>query len=95
MQAQLEEAEAQALAVLRLYHDIVSQFGSSTSALPQSRGVVAALAWLKSHIGKLPDFVDGAVDFGALAGVSFFARLLRRDGCAHAKAVQMDYRRSW
>jgi hypothetical protein len=35
----------------------------------------------------LPDFVGGAVDFGALAAVNSFARLLRRGGCSHAEGV--------
>jgi len=35
----------------------------------------------------LPDFVGGAVDFGALAAVSSFVRLLRRGGCFHAEGV--------
>ena len=46
--------------------------------------------WLKSHIIKLPDFVEGAVDFGALAGVSSFAHVLRCKGCAHVVAIQKE-----
>ena len=38
----------------------------------------------------LLDFVGGAVDFGALAVVSSFARLLRHEGCSHAEGVAKE-----
>jgi hypothetical protein len=65
---QLKEAEVQATVVVGLYRDALGQFGGSTSSLPGCRDVGVSLAWLKSRISKLPDFVGGAIDFGALAG---------------------------
>jgi hypothetical protein len=38
----------------------------------------------------LPEFVGGAVDFGALAAVNSFTRLLRHGGCSHAEAVAKE-----
>jgi hypothetical protein len=35
----------------------------------------------------LPKFVGGDIDFGALAAVNSFVRLLYRGGCSHAEAV--------
>ena len=78
------------MAIIGLYSGSVARFGGSTSAPPSSGDVGACLAWLKSHISMLPDFVGGAVDFGALAAVSSFARLLRRGGCSHAEAVAKE-----
>ncbi|XP_021310427.1 uncharacterized protein LOC110433104 [Sorghum bicolor] len=87
LQSRLQKAEVEAAAVVGLYTHSLAQFGGSTSAPPPSGDVGASLAWLKSHIRMLPDFVGGAVDFGALAAVSSFARLLRRGGCSHAEGV--------
>ena len=38
----------------------------------------------------LPEFVGGAVDFGALAAVNSFTRLLHHGGCSHAEAVAKE-----
>jgi len=83
----MQKVDAEAAAVVGLYSDSLAQFGGSTSGPPPSGDVRASLAWLKSHIRMLPDFVGGAVDFGALAAVSSFARLLRRGGYSHAEGV--------
>jgi len=87
MQTRLRKAEAEVADVVGLYTDSMAQFRGSTSAPLPSGDVGASLAWLKSHIRMLRDFVGGAVDFGALAAVSSFARLLRRGGCSHAEGV--------
>jgi hypothetical protein len=47
------------MAVIKLYSNALSQFGGSTSAPPGCRDVGVSLAWLKSHVSKLPDFVGG------------------------------------
>jgi len=86
----MQKAEAEAAAIVGLYADSVAQFGGSTSAPPPTGDVGASLAWLKSHIRMLPHFVGGAVDFGALAAVSSFAKLLRRGGCSHAEGVAKE-----
>jgi len=90
MRNRLKEAEVQASAIVGLYRDALGQFGGSTSAPPEGEDVAAILAWLKSHIIKLPDFVGGAVDFGALARVSFFACLLGHGGCTHVESMQKE-----
>ena len=90
VQTRMQKAEEEAVAVIGLYSSSLAQFRGSTSAPPTSSDVGASLAWLKSHISMLPDFVGGAVDFGALAAVSSSARLLRRRGCFHAEGVAKE-----
>ena len=90
LQTRMQKAEAEAGAIVVLYTDSLARFGGSTSAPPASGDIGASLTWLKSHIRMLPDFVGGAVDFGALAAVSSFARLLRRGGCSHAEEVAKE-----
>jgi hypothetical protein len=90
MQTRLQKAEAEAAAVTGLYSGSLAQFGGSTSALSAGGDVGVSLAWLKSHISMLPEFVGGAVDFGALATVNSFARLLRRGGCCHVEVVAKE-----
>ena len=94
LQTRMQKAEEEDAAVIGLYSSSLVQFGGSTSAPPTGSDVGASLAWLKSHISMLPDFVGGAVDFGALAAVSSFARLLRRGGCSHAEEVAKEEFRS-
>jgi hypothetical protein len=94
VQTRMQKAEEEAAAVIGLYSGSLAQFGGSTSAPPTSSDVGASLAWLKSHISMLPDFVGGVVDFGALVAVSSFARLLRRGGCSHAEEVAKEEFRS-
>jgi len=90
MQTQLQKAKANAAAVIRLYSGSLAQFGGSTSAPPSDGDVGVSLAWLKSHVSMLPEFVGGAVDFGALAAVNSFARLLLRGGCSHTEVVTKE-----
>ena len=90
LQTRIQKAEAEAAAIVGLYADSLAKFGGSTSAPPPGGDVGAALAWLKSHIRMLPDFVGGAVNFGALAAVSSFAKLLRREGCSHMEEVAKE-----
>ena len=37
---------------------------------------------------KLPDFVGGAVDFGALASTINLSKMLALDGCSHMKDMK-------
>ena len=40
---------------------------------------------------KLPDFVNGVVDFGALAPATNLSKVLAQDGCPHVNDVrEMD-----
>ena len=66
LQTRMRKAEEEAAAVVGLYSSSLAQFGGSMSARPPGGDIGASLAWLKSHIGMLSDFVGGAVDFGAL-----------------------------
>ena len=43
---------------------------------------------MKANFLKFPDFVGGAIDFGALASATNLAKMLAHDGCPHAKDVK-------
>ena len=86
----LKEAEVQASAMVGLYCDTLGQFGGSTFVPLEGGDITVILAWLRSHIIKLPDFVEGVVDFSALVGVSSFAHLLRCGGCTHDKSIKKE-----
>jgi hypothetical protein len=45
---------------------------------------------LKAHVEKLSTFVGGAIDFGALAGATNFAKMLARGGCTHTDGIQEE-----
>lgn len=64
----LEAVEALGLVTARMYADALGQFGGTTSDLPEGPTAFNLLSWLKAHVQKLPSFVGGAVDYGALAG---------------------------
>jgi hypothetical protein len=59
-----------------LYTQALGQFGGITSPLPSDPSAYSILAWLKSNFAKLPDFVGGAVDFGALSAATNFSKML-------------------
>ena len=43
---------------------------------------------MKDNFRKLPDFVGGAIDFGALASATNLSKMLAQDSCPHAKDVK-------
>lgn len=51
---------------------------------------LTAACWLKKHLEKLSDLVGGSTDFGALAGVTNFARFLVNKGCTHVEEIQAE-----
>ena len=69
------------------YRAIVAEFGGETSAPPEEDSVYALASWLKRHLAKLPDLVNGCTDYGALAGVTNYAKLLVRGGCTHTESI--------
>jgi hypothetical protein len=48
------------------------------------------LSGLKALVEKLPSFVGGAIDFGALAGATIFAKMLAHGGYPHAEGIQKE-----
>ena len=56
--------------------------------MPEEPSTLNILAWLKSNFANLPDFVGGAVDFGALASASNFSMMLNQDGCSHVEGLE-------
>jgi len=43
---------------------------------------------MKANFLKLPDFVGGAINFGALASATNLCKMLVQDGCLHTKDVK-------
>ena len=43
---------------------------------------------MKANFLKLPDFVGGAIDFGALAFATNLSKMLAQDGFPHTKDVK-------
>ena len=47
----------------------------------------ALASWLKRHLAKLPGLINGCTDYGALAGVANYAKLLVCGGCTHIESI--------
>ena len=58
------------------------------SLLPTKPSAFSIFSWMKANFEKLPAFVGGAIDFGALASAMNFAKMLAQDGCKHVKGVK-------
>jgi hypothetical protein len=58
--------------------------------MPKEPTSFTLLSWLKAHVEKLPDFVGGAVDFGALASAINFAKMLAQGGCTHTESIKKE-----
>ena len=72
----LEDAKAIGLATAELYVGALEQFGASTSSLSFESLAFNIFSWMKANFLKLPDFVGGAIDFGALASASNLSKML-------------------
>ena len=77
----LEDAKEVGLTTTKLYASTLEQFGGSTSLLPSEPSAFGIFSWMKANFEKLPAFVGGAIDFGALASAMNFAKMLAQDGC--------------
>ena len=84
----LEDTKSIGLAAAELYVGSREQFGGSISPLPSEPSAFNIFSWLKANFMKLPDFVGGAVDFGALASATNLSKMLALDGCPHTKDVK-------
>ena len=65
----------------------MAKFGGETSAPPKGDSAYALTSWLRHHLVKLPDLINGCTDYGALAGVTNYAKLLARVGCTHTESI--------
>ena len=43
---------------------------------------------MKSNVAKLPDFVGGAVDFGALSTATNISKMMAQLGCTHNEGLK-------
>lgn len=84
----LEDAKELGMVTAELYAGTLEQFGGSTSTLPFVPSAFTIFSWLKANFVKLPDFIGGAIDFGAQASTTNFSKMLAQDGCSHVNAVQ-------
>ena len=83
LQKRLEEAWVAGVSVAELYRAALAGFGGATSPLPADASAYGILAWFKENVAKLPDFVGGAMDFGALSCATNLCKTLGKLGCAH------------
>ena len=72
----LEDVKSIGLAVAELYVGALEQFGGSTLPLPSEPSAFSIFSWLKANFMNLPNFVGGAVDFGALAFATNLSKML-------------------
>ena len=69
------------------YRAAVAKFRGETSAPPEEDSAYALASWLRRHLVKLPDLINGCTDYGVLAGVTNYAKLLARFGCTHTESI--------
>jgi hypothetical protein len=43
---------------------------------------------MKSNFAKLPDFVGGAIDFGALSATTNLSKMLTESSCSHVEVLK-------
>ena len=72
----LKDTKAIGLEVAKLYVGALEQFKGSTSSLPSEPSAFNIFSWMKANFLKLPDFVGGAFDFGALASTTNLSKML-------------------
>jgi hypothetical protein len=63
----LEEARVARITTAELYQAVLGGFGGATSPLPSDASALCIFSWFKGNIARLPEFVKGAMDFGALS----------------------------
>jgi hypothetical protein len=84
----LEEAKAVGLSVAKLFIGVLGEFGGVTSPLLFEPSAYDIFAWMKSNFTKLPGFVGGAVDFGALSSATNLSKILVKSGCMHVEGLK-------
>lgn len=84
----LEEAMSVGLSIARLYINALGEFGGVTTLLPSEPSAYSLFSWMKSNFAKLPGFVGGAVDFGALSSAINLSKVLAKSGCPHVEGLK-------
>lgn len=88
LQKRLEEARVAGLAAVELYQAALGGFGGTTSPLPADASALSIFGWFKENVAKLPEFVGGAVDFGALSCATNLCKTLGKLGCSHFASLR-------
>ena len=83
----LDSVKGVLAATIAQYRAAVAKFEGETSAPPEGDSAYALTSWLRRHLVKLPDLINGCTDYGALAGVTNYAKLLARFGCTHTESI--------
>jgi hypothetical protein len=84
----LEDAKVVGLVAADLYIGSLGQFGGVASSLPSKPSPYNIFSWMMSNFTKLPDFVGGAVDFGALSAAMNFLKMLAQSCCVHTECFE-------
>lgn len=88
LQKWLEDARAAGVAAAELYQSALASFGGTTSPLPIDASALGVFGWFKENLAKLPDFIRGAMDFGALSCATNLCKTLGRMGCSHFASLK-------
>jgi len=87
LHGKLDGAASLGLSSAEAYKSALAEFGGVTTALPEDLSASALFGWFKENIAKLPAFVGGAVDYGAMSCGNNLYRLLEKAGCKHIPGV--------
>ena len=83
LQRRLEEARAAGVAKAELNQAALGGFSGATLPLPSDASALGIFAWFKENITRLPNFIGGAMDIGALSCATNLWKTLGKLGCAH------------
>jgi hypothetical protein len=72
----LEDAKAIGLVAVELYVGALEQFGGSMSSLSSELSAFNSFSSMKANFLKPPNFIGGAVYFGALASATNLSKML-------------------
>lgn len=83
----LDSVKGALAAIMGQYRVTIAEFEGKTSTLLEEDNAFALASWLKRHLAKLLGLINGCTDFGALAGLMNYAKILERGGCSHTESI--------
>jgi hypothetical protein len=84
----VEEATPVGLSITEQYINALDSFGGVTTSPPSKPLAYDLFSWMKSNFAKLPGFVGGVVDFGALSSTTNLSKVLAKSGYPHVKGLK-------
>lgn len=84
----LKEARNVGTSAAKVYQVALAGFGGATSPLLVDASTYGIFAWLRENFAKLPEFVGGAMDFGALSCATNLCKTLGKASCSHITSLK-------